>query len=127
MKRLREEMVNAINHPGLKLLLKIIVSLGLLIFLFSRINISELLRVLLFAHPSYIFVVLMVYLIGQFIISIRWALLARPLGYKNPFKDFAIFYFIGMFFNLFAPSTVGGDVGRVYYLSSGGAGPERDG
>ncbi|MEE9185800.1 MAG: lysylphosphatidylglycerol synthase transmembrane domain-containing protein, partial [Candidatus Binatia bacterium] len=41
--------------------------------------------------------------------------------------DFAIFYFIGMFFNLFAPSTVGGDVGRVYYLSSGGAGPERDG
>jgi len=81
MKRLREEMVKAINHPGLKLLLKIIVSLGLLIFLFSRINISELLRVLLFAHPSYIFVVLMVYLIGQFISSIRWALLTRPLGY----------------------------------------------
>jgi len=51
----------------------------------------------------------------------------RLLGYKNPFEDFAIFYFIGMFFNLFAPSTVGGDVGRVYYLSSGGAGPERDG
>ncbi len=127
MKRLREEMVKAINHSGLKLLLKIIVSLGLLLFLFSRINISELLRVLLFAHPSYIFVVLMVYLIGQILCSTRWALLARPLGYKNPFKDFAIFYFIGMFFNLFAPSTIGGDVGRVYYLSSGEAGPERDG
>ncbi len=81
MKRLREEIVKAINHPGLKLLLKIIVSLGLLLFLFSRINISELLHVLLFAHPSYIFIVLMVYLIGQFISSIRWALLTRPLGY----------------------------------------------
>jgi uncharacterized membrane protein YbhN (UPF0104 family) len=120
-------MYKSINHSGLKLLIKLIVSLSLLLFLFSRISISELRHVLLFAHPSYIFVVLMVYLIGQFISSIRWALLARPLGYKNPFKDFAIFYFIGMFFNLFAPSTVGGDVGRVYYLSRGGAGPERDG
>ena len=28
-----------------------------------------------------------------------------------------LFYYIGMFFNLFAPSTLGGDAGRVFYLS----------
>jgi uncharacterized membrane protein YbhN (UPF0104 family) len=34
-----------------------------------------------------------------------------------------VYYLIGMFFNLFAPSTVGGDVTRVYYLAKG----DRDG
>src|SRR2546430_16693092 len=43
--------------------------------------------------------------------------LARPLGFKMPFKVLVHYYLIGMFFNLFAPSTVGGDISRVYYLS----------
>ena len=46
----------------------------------------------------------------------RWTALARPLGVNTPFKDMARYYLIGMFFNLFAPGTVGGDVSRVYYL-----------
>jgi len=32
----------------------------------------------------------------------------------------SFYYLIGMFFNLFAPSTVGGDVTRVYYLARDG-------
>ncbi len=42
--------------------------------------------------------------------------MARPLGIKTPFKAMLRYYLIGMFFNLFAPGTVGGDVSRVYYL-----------
>jgi hypothetical protein len=57
-----------------------------------------------------------VYLVAQGISAVRWATLARPLGIKTPFKDLIQYYLIGMFFNLFAPSTVGGDVTRVYYL-----------
>ena len=48
-------------------------------------------------------------------------MLTRPLGIRTSFKDLAVYYFIGMFFNLFAPSTVGGDVSRVYYLAKGEA------
>ena len=44
--------------------------------------------------------------------------MARPLGIKTPFKHMLRYYLIGMFFNLFAPGTVGGDVSRVYYLVS---------
>jgi uncharacterized membrane protein YbhN (UPF0104 family) len=47
---------------------------------------------------------------------VRWTALARPLGIKTPFKAMLRYYLIGMFFNLFAPGTVGGDVSRVYYL-----------
>jgi uncharacterized protein (TIRG00374 family) len=110
MKRLR---------PALSLLLKAVVSLGILAFLLTRIDGMQLLRVLSAAHVGYLVTALVGYFVGQLVSSFRWALLARPLGFKNPLRDFVSIYFIGMFFNLFAPSTVGGDFGRVYYLARG--------
>jgi uncharacterized protein (TIRG00374 family) len=58
----------------------------------------------------------LVYLFTQGISAARWTTLARPLGIKTPFTAMLRYYLIGMFFNLFAPGTVGGDVTRVYYL-----------
>lgn len=107
-------------RPGLALLLKTLVSLGILAFLLTRIDVTQFLRVLSTARLGYAGVALLGYFVGQVISSVRWMLLARPLGLKNPFRDFASFYFIGMFFNLFAPSTVGGDFGRVFYLAREG-------
>lgn len=95
-------------------------SLGLLGFLLLRVDLESLLVVLSSARFVYIAVAIGAYLLGQVISSIRWSLLAWPLGFHNPFKDFILFYFIGMFFNLFAPSTVGGDVSRVFYLARDG-------
>lgn len=103
-------------------LLKVLVSAGLLVFLFFRIDLLQLLRVLRTAHFSYLAFALVGYLIGQLLSSVRWALLARPLGFARSFKEFTLLYFIGMFFNLFAPSTVGGDVSRVFYLARSGKG-----
>ena len=112
------------SRSTLTFLLKTLVSLGFLSFLLSRIDISQLLRVLSSVHLSYVVVALAGYFLGQILCSVRWALLARALGFKNPVKDFVIYYFIGMFFNLFAPSTIGGDVGRVFYLARDRTGRE---
>ncbi|MBI2985509.1 MAG: flippase-like domain-containing protein [Deltaproteobacteria bacterium] len=108
------------SRSTLTFLLKTLVSLGILAFLFSRINTAQLVGALTSARLSYLAVALAGYFLGQLLCSVRWGLLARPLGFENGAKDFAIFYFIGMFFNLFAPSTIGGDVGRVFYLARGG-------
>lgn len=108
------------SRSTITLLLKSLVSLGILVFLLSRIDTAQLVRVLTSAHLSYLVVALAGYFLGQIFCSVRWALLARPLGFQNAVKDFAVFYFIGMFFNLFAPSTIGGDVGRVFYLARDG-------
>jgi hypothetical protein len=102
-------------------LLKAGVSLALLAFFLSRIDLMHFFRVLSAAQFYYIGAGLVIYLFGQFVSSLRWALLARTLGFRNPYKDFATIYFIGMFFSLFTPSTVGGDVGRVFYLARDGA------
>jgi glycosyltransferase 2 family protein len=106
--------------PALMLLVKLLVSAGLLVFFFTRIHVDRFLAALASAQVSYIALALLVYLFCQLLSAARWMVLARPLGFENPFKEFGVYYFIGMFFNLFAPGTVGGDVSRVYYLARDG-------
>jgi uncharacterized membrane protein YbhN (UPF0104 family) len=102
--------------PLLIFLLKLLVSGGLIAYFLSRIHIERFFHTFRSANFSYIALALGVYLIAQGVSAFRWEALVRPLGIKTPFKDLVQYYLIGMFFNLFAPSTVGGDVTRVYYL-----------
>lgn len=98
-------------------MLKLLVSVGLLGYFFTRIDGERFAETLASANFSYIAVALVVYLLTQAVSALRWTILTRPLGIRTPYKELTVYYFIGMFFNLFAPSTVGGDVSRVYYLA----------
>jgi glycosyltransferase 2 family protein len=60
-----------------------------------------------------------VYAATQVVSSLRWCLLAGPLGFRNPFRQFVAYYSVGMFFNLVLPTSVGGDVVRAWYLDGG--------
>jgi glycosyltransferase 2 family protein len=102
--------------PVVVLLLKLLVSAGLLGYFLTRIHVERFLQTLATAKVSYVVTAMMVYLVTQGISAMRWTALARPLGIKTPFNAMLRYYLIGMFFNLFGPSTVGGDVSRVYYL-----------
>ena len=104
------------TKPVLIFLLKLLVSAGLIGYFLSRIHIERFLQTFRSANFSYIALALGVYLVTQCVSAVRWTVLSRPLGIKTPFQDLVQYYLIGMFFNLFAPSTVGGDVTRVYYL-----------
>ncbi len=53
---------------------------------------------------------------AQVVSSIRWQLLAGPLGFSGSVWRFTRLYFIGMFFNLLLPTSVGGDVVRAWLL-----------
>jgi len=70
-------------------------------------------------RPDYWLAALGLYLATQLASSLRWQLLARPLGFELPVWRYAGFYFVGMFFNLFLPTSVGGDVLRAWYLDGG--------
>jgi uncharacterized membrane protein YbhN (UPF0104 family) len=106
--------------PALILLMKLVISAGLLGYFFTRLHIEHFVNTFASADFSYIALTLVVYLVSQFVSAIRWTVLVRPLGFKTPFKILLQYYLIGMFFNLFAPGTVGGDVSRVYYLARDG-------
>ena len=53
-------------------------------------------------------------LLVQVVAGIRWADLARPLGFDFPRRFFVLRFFEGMFFNLCLPSSIGGDVVKAY-------------
>lgn len=102
--------------PVVVFLLKLLVSAGLLAFFLSRVEIDDFIRTFKSVSLSLLAAALAIYILSQGISAVRWLALARPLGIRTPLIDMARYYLIGMFFNLFAPSTVGGDVSRIYYL-----------
>src|SRR5205085_475716 len=55
----------------------------------------------------------------QLVSTLRWQILARALGVGRPLRQLVGMYFIGMYFNLLLPSSVGGDVVRAWYLDGG--------
>ena len=61
----------------------------------------------------------MIYWLIQTACAYRWKVLAEVQGLSAPFKKFVLYYYIGMFFNLFLPTSIGGDIGRSYLLSRG--------
>jgi hypothetical protein len=55
-------------------------------------------------------------LAAQAVSALRWKLLAGALGFERPWRQLTGMYFIGMYFNLLLPTSVGGDVVRAWYL-----------
>ena len=55
---------------------------------------------------------------AQVVSSVRWRLLARALGFDGSTLRYVGYYFVGMFFNLALPTSVGGDVVRAWYLAN---------
>jgi hypothetical protein len=68
-----------------------------------------------------------IYVGTQIVSSLRWQLLARPMGFRAPLGRFIALYFVGMFFNLVLPTSVGGDVVRAWYLGRSNPGEMKPG
>jgi uncharacterized membrane protein YbhN (UPF0104 family) len=58
-------------------------------------------------------------IVAQFVSAYRWQIFSRQLGIERSLTQLAGFYFIGMYFNLLLPTSVGGDVVRAWYLDGG--------
>jgi uncharacterized protein (TIRG00374 family) len=59
-----------------------------------------------------------VFLISQLLSAIRWQWLSQPLGFQRPLRNYVGDYFVGMFFNLLLPTSIGGDAVRAVSLNA---------
>jgi uncharacterized protein (TIRG00374 family) len=66
-----------------------------------------------------------IYAGGQLLSTWKWWWLIRPLGLAVSYVQLAAFYFIGMFFNLFLPTIVGGDAVKAILLARATGEPAR--
>ena len=99
-------------------MLKIAVSLGILAYIFLRVvDINLLWKELIKANPLYFVAAVMVYFLVQGLSAWRWYVLLKPQALDVPFSRVLAYYFLGMYFNFFLPSAIGGDVVKVYYLN----------
>ena len=99
-------------------LLKLIVSLGILAYIFTKVvDIRQLGSTLVHANWYYVTAAILGYFLVQGLSAYRWHLLLKPQAITVPFRKILAFYFLGMYFNFFLPSAIGGDVFKVYYLN----------
>lgn len=108
------------NKPWL-IALKLTVTVGLLWYLLSRIDLSSVIRLLAGASWGWVACALALYLALQGLCAWRWLLLARAVNLEGTWPRFVRYYYVGMFFNLFLPTGVGGDVYRCYYVARSSA------
>ena len=93
--------------------LKIAVSLGLMAFIFTRINLVETWNALRGAHWGIMAVAFALFVLTLPLRAFRWKALLDGLGVHAPISRLTVLYFVGTFFNIFLPTGVGGDVVRA--------------
>ena len=97
--------------------LKIVVSLALIAWIFSRVDLAEVGRHLASAKIPYLLAAVVVYLAAIVVNGVKWQILLRAQKVAIPFPALLRFLFIGFFFNNLLPANVGGDVMRGYGLA----------
>ena len=104
----------------LKTIIKAAVSLGLLGYLIYLADPKQILNVLDQVWYEngiiYLSVAFTLFLLSLLVLSFRWQILVKGYGLKISTWLLFKYYLIGLFFNNFLPTGIGGDVLRIYNL-----------
>ena len=105
-----EVMLNEKTKTILSFILRFGLSIGLLMYVFSKIDLAQTAEVLKLADPLYIFFAAIAFLIVNCILLFRWFIFIRALDLSATTKNVILHYFYGLFGNLFLPTAIGGDL-----------------
>ncbi len=98
------------------LFLRIFLSGVLLWYIFSKIDLRETAEVLRSADPTFLIYGAATFLVISVILLYRWFLFIKALGLESRVRDIVRYYFMGLFGNLFLPTSIGGDFVKIYGL-----------
>jgi glycosyltransferase 2 family protein len=98
---------------ALVLLAKIVVSVGLLAWLFRSVDLGHLWAYVTKASPAWLAMALVLYLVQLLASAWRWGLLLDAQGVHVARRRLVGSYLVAYFFNNFLPSNIGGDVVRI--------------
>jgi len=105
--------------------LKLAVTISLYVLVFWWSDLGATASQLRTAHLGYVGLGVLLYGTGQAISAWRWWLLLAPVRLSVAYARLLGFYFIGMFFNLFLPTIVGGDAVKALLLTRETGAPAR--
>jgi uncharacterized membrane protein YbhN (UPF0104 family) len=97
--------------------LKIIVSVGALVFVFTKIQFSEVFRVFGSSNFFLLFLALLAFAVSKLIAAFRLNLFFRAIGIRIAETENLKLYLLGMYYNLFLPGGIGGDGYKIFILN----------
>ena len=104
-----------------KHILKAVFSLSLLVYLVYEAEPQKIIKVFndVDLANAYWFIAGAFFCIVSWLIfmAMRWKVLLNGYNYQVSFSRLVSFYLMGMFFNNFLPTSIGGDVFRIYKKS----------
>jgi hypothetical protein len=101
----------------LNLFVRVGISITILTVLVTRIDFHDIKESLINTNHTVLIIGILIYTLSQVLSAYKWKLIANNAGFSNKLKEYIDYYFVGLFFNLFLPTTVGGDISKAYYLS----------
>ncbi len=106
-----------LNKKLFKTILKITLTVIALYFVFSKVDIKDIESILKKVNLLYLFLAFIFFNLSKILSSIRLNIYFKHIGVKISEIYALKLYYIGMFYNLFLPSGVGGDGYKIYILN----------
>ena len=91
---------------------RVVVTLAILIVLFKFVPFKKLVEVYTQSNKIYLFLSFFIFFCCSLIAAGRWKYLLYSLGMKISLKEIFLSYYCSIFFNLFFPSFIAGDIFR---------------
>ncbi|HEU4726199.1 MAG TPA: lysylphosphatidylglycerol synthase transmembrane domain-containing protein [Candidatus Eisenbacteria bacterium] len=92
---------------------KIALSIALFAYVVAKVSPGNVWAVVRRANPTYLAAAAALFVFSNLVGSWLWARLLRAQGVQIPYRKAAAYYFVGLFFNNFLPSNIGGDIARI--------------
>lgn len=96
---------------------KTLITCGLIYWLFSTIDGGSVVRIFSLIKPIQIIGAIGLHICVFFLGAFRWWLLFKHTGISSPFLRALPSYYLGVFFNNFLPTGMGGDIIRTLHLN----------
>ncbi len=96
--------------------LKLVVSSALIYFIFTKLNIDDVLGVIKKVDLFYLILALAAFVVSKIIAAFRLNLYFHQLGIYLTQRSNLKLYLLGMFYNLFLPGGIGGDAYKGYVI-----------
>ena len=110
--------MNSAIKKFLNIILRVAISLAILYFLFRKIDKDAFLQIIKFADLNLLILSFCLFTFCYLMGVLRWSMLLKGVEVSLPFKKIFTGYCGGIFFNIFMPSTIGGDLVRSLDLAS---------
>jgi uncharacterized protein (TIRG00374 family) len=96
---------------------KIVFTFAILFFILRNVDLPELVETIRSSNYGLIILALASFAFYQILYAYNWNRILSTLKEKTKFTDLFRIHMIGLFYNLFLPTSMGGDVAKIYYLS----------